>query len=81
MPLEELNIGEDLTYQEYLIKIWETLQKSLGTRGIECAKCIGAIIPKKLLGKEKINKRKISQISFLICSNLNGEIHPKVVGL
>jgi hypothetical protein len=24
MPLEDLNIGEDLTYQEYLVKILDT---------------------------------------------------------
>jgi hypothetical protein len=27
MPLEELTIGEDLTYQEYLVKILDTLEK------------------------------------------------------
>jgi hypothetical protein len=27
MPLEELTIGEDLTYQEYLVKILDTLDK------------------------------------------------------
>jgi hypothetical protein len=27
MPLEELTIGEDLTYEEYLVKILDTLEK------------------------------------------------------
>jgi hypothetical protein len=27
MPLEELTIGEDLTYQEYMVKILDTLEK------------------------------------------------------
>jgi hypothetical protein len=27
MPLEELTIGEDLTYKEYLVKILDTLEK------------------------------------------------------
>jgi hypothetical protein len=27
MPLEELIVGEDLTYQEYLVKISDTLEK------------------------------------------------------
>jgi hypothetical protein len=27
MPLEELQVGEDLTYQEYLVKILDTLEK------------------------------------------------------
>jgi hypothetical protein len=27
MPLEELTIGEDLTYQEYLVKILDTSEK------------------------------------------------------
>jgi hypothetical protein len=27
MPLEELTVGEDLTYQEYLVKILDTSEK------------------------------------------------------
>jgi hypothetical protein len=27
MPLEELTVGEDLTYQEYLVKFLDTLEK------------------------------------------------------
>jgi hypothetical protein len=27
MPLEELTVGEDLTYQEYLVKIFDTSEK------------------------------------------------------
>jgi hypothetical protein len=27
MPLEELTVGEDLTYQTYPMKIWDTLEK------------------------------------------------------
>ena len=27
MPIEDLNVGEDLTYQEYPVKILDTLEK------------------------------------------------------
>jgi hypothetical protein len=27
MPLEDLTVGEDLTYQEYCVKILDTLEK------------------------------------------------------
>jgi hypothetical protein len=56
MPLEELTIGEDLTYQEYPMKILDTLDTSPGIIATRCAKCNGVIILKKrLLGKKKIN--------------------------
>ena len=57
MPLEELQVGEDLTYQEYPVKILDTSEKV--TRNTECVKCNGTIIPKKkLLEKKKINLRQ-----------------------
>jgi hypothetical protein len=53
MPLEELTIGEDLTYQEYPVKLQ---RKSPGIIAIRCAKCSGVTIPKtKPLGKKKIS--------------------------
>ena len=56
MPLEDLNVGEDLTYQEYPVKFWKHRRRSPEIRDTECAKCNGAIIVKKKLpGKEKIS--------------------------
>jgi hypothetical protein len=47
MPLKELIVGKDLTYQEYPVKILDTSEKV--TRN-------GATIQKKmLLGKKKTN--------------------------
>jgi hypothetical protein len=52
MSLEELTIGEDLTYQEYPVKLQRKLPGIIATR---CAKCSGVTIPKmKPLGKKKI---------------------------
>jgi hypothetical protein len=56
MPLEKLTVGKDLTYQEYLVKILDTSEKSPRIIGTTCAKCNGVIIPrKKLPGKKKIS--------------------------
>jgi hypothetical protein len=51
IPMEDLNASEDLSYQEYPIKILETSDE---TRGSRCARCNGGtILRKKLLGKER----------------------------
>jgi hypothetical protein len=56
MTLEELTVGEDLTYQKYPVKIWILQRKSAGIIAIRCVKCSGVIIPKKKLhGKKMIN--------------------------
>jgi hypothetical protein len=56
MPLEELTVGEDLTYQEYPMKILDTSEKSPGITATKCVKCNGASIQKKRLhGKKKTN--------------------------
>jgi hypothetical protein len=56
MSLEELQVEEDLTYQEYPVKILDTSEKVTRKIDTECVKCNGPIIPKKkLLGKKKIN--------------------------
>jgi hypothetical protein len=54
MPLKELTVGEDLTYQEYPVKIWILQTKSPGITATRCVKCNAAIIlKKKPLGKKK----------------------------
>jgi hypothetical protein len=56
MSLEELTVGEDLTYQEYPVKILDTSKKSPGISATRCVKCNGAtILKKKQLRKKKIN--------------------------
>jgi hypothetical protein len=56
MPLEELTIGKDLTYQEYPVKILDTSEKVTEVIATRCAKCSGVTIPKtKPLGKKKIS--------------------------
>jgi hypothetical protein len=56
MPLEELTVDEDLTYQEYPVKILDTSEKSPGITATRCVKCNGATIQKKRLhGKKKIS--------------------------
>jgi hypothetical protein len=60
MPLEELTIGEDLTYQEYPMKILDTLDTSPGIIATRCAKCNGVIIlKKKPLGKRRSAEGRI----------------------
>jgi hypothetical protein len=52
---EELPVGEDLTYQEYLVKILDTSEKVLEITATRCAECNGAPIQKKgPHGKKKI---------------------------
>jgi hypothetical protein len=55
MPLEELTVGKDLTYQEYSVKILDTSDKVTRNNATRCVKCNGAtILKKKSLGKKKI---------------------------
>jgi hypothetical protein len=54
--LEELTVGEDLMYQEYLVKILALQRKSLRKTATRCAKCSAITIPKKKpLGTKKIS--------------------------
>jgi hypothetical protein len=54
--MEELEAKEDLSYQEYHVKILETSERLLETRRSRCARCSGVTIPrKKLHGKGKRN--------------------------
>jgi hypothetical protein len=55
MPLEELTVGEDLTYQEYPVKIfWIPQTKSPKISATRCVKCnVATILKKKPLEKKK----------------------------
>jgi hypothetical protein len=59
IPMEDLDVKEDLSYQEYPSKFWKHLKELPGTRESRCARCNVVIIPrKKLLEKEKKSWRQ-----------------------
>jgi hypothetical protein len=54
LPIEDLDDKEDLSCQEYPVKILETSKRVMQTRRSRCARCNGVTTPRKrLLGKEK----------------------------
>jgi hypothetical protein len=82
IPMEDLDANEDLSYQEYPIKILETSERVTQNKRIKMSRSNGVIISrKKLLGREKKSSRPSFQVSFLIHPNLGDEIHFKGVGL
>jgi hypothetical protein len=82
IPMEDLDANEDLSYQEYPIKILETSERVTRNKRIKMSRSNGVIISrKKLLGREKKSSRPSFQVSFLIHPNLGDEIHFKGVGL
>jgi hypothetical protein len=53
LPMDDFDAKEDLSYQEYPVKILKT-SELLETRRSRCARCNGAtILRKKLLGRAK----------------------------
>jgi hypothetical protein len=78
MPLEELTIGKDLTYQEYLTNILDTSEKVTRNNRYKMCKVQWSNHTKDEATWEKEEQLNAEfQISFLICLNLGGEIHPK----
>jgi hypothetical protein len=78
MPLKELTLGEDLTYQEYPVKILDTSEKVTQNNRYKMCKVHWSNHTKDEDTWEKEEQLKAEfQISFLTCSNLGGEIHPK----
>jgi hypothetical protein len=56
LPMEELEAKEDISYQEYPVKILETFERVARNKRIKMCKVSGAIVPrKKLPGREKKN--------------------------
>jgi hypothetical protein len=56
LPMEDLDAKEDLSYQEYPVKILETSERVLETRRSGCARCNRVTTSRtKLVGKEKKN--------------------------
>jgi hypothetical protein len=63
--LEDIEMGKDLTYKEYPIKILDTSERVTRSKVIRMCKVHGVIIlRKKQPGKERMNSKKI----FLSCS-------------
>jgi hypothetical protein len=51
--MEDLDAKEDLTYQEYPVKLLKTSERVTRNKRIEMLRCNGVTIPrKKLLGRE-----------------------------
>jgi hypothetical protein len=75
MPLEELTIGEDHMYQEYPMKILDTSEKV--TRNNRYRMCKVQWSPHN--EEEATWEKENSLISFPMCTNLGGKIHPKGV--
>jgi hypothetical protein len=54
IPIEDLDVKEDLSYQEYTVKILETSERVTRNKRIKMCKGNGVTTPrKKPLGKEK----------------------------
>jgi hypothetical protein len=82
MPLEELTIGKDLTYQEYLVKNLDTSEKVTRNNRYKMCKVQWSNHTKDEATWEKEDQLKEEFLD--IFSNLTesrGEIHPKGVGL
>ena len=66
LPLEDLDIKEDLSYAEYQSRFWKLQNELLRTKELECVKYNGIIIRKmKLPGKEKITLKQNFHISLV----------------
>jgi hypothetical protein len=64
IPIYELDAKEDISYQQYPIKVLE-MTKLRETRRSRCARCNGVTIStKRLLGKEKKVKSRVSKFLF-----------------
>jgi hypothetical protein len=75
LPLEELNIQDDLTYTEYLVKILDTLERITWSKRIRMCKVEWSHHAKdELLGNERTSYRQNFPNSLLAQPNLEGEI-------
>lgn len=75
LPMEEINVNEDLTYSEYPIRILETSRRITGVKLSTCVKFSGVIIRKmRPLGKEKMNSKQNSPRYSQKFLNLEDEI-------
>jgi hypothetical protein len=74
LPMEELDLGGDLTYRERLIKILDTAERVTVIRSSRCVKFSGVTIWKmKLPGSMKKTSEQITLSYFWVHLNLEGE--------
>jgi hypothetical protein len=82
IPLEEVQLESDLTYEEKPIKILETAERNTRTKTISFARYSGIItLRKKPLGRVKKLFGKITLTYLLAILKLEGELHLKGVSL
>jgi hypothetical protein len=75
LPLEELNVQDNLTYTEHPVKILDTLERITGVRGYGCVRFSGVTMPRmKLLGNERTSYRQNFPTSLLAQPSLEDEI-------
>jgi hypothetical protein len=80
LPMDGLDVKEDLTITERPVRILESWHGLQETGLSQCARCSGVITQRmRQLGKERRNWKRIIHIS-LIHPNLEDEIHLKGVG-
>jgi hypothetical protein len=78
MSLEELTVSEDLTYQEYPVKILDTSEKVTRNNRYKMCKVQWSNHTEEEASWEKEDQLKTKFLDiFPICLNLEGEIHPK----
>jgi hypothetical protein len=84
IPMEDLDGKEDLSYQEYPIKILETSERVTQNKMIKICKVQWSHYTKEEAtreSEEELDGKQDDQVSFLIRLNLGDEIHFKGVGL
>jgi hypothetical protein len=82
IPMEDMDAKEDLSYQEYPIKILETSERGTQNNRIMMCKVQWSYhTEEEATWDRKRTSRQCFRISFLICLNLGDEIHFKGVGL
>ena len=78
VPLEAIQLDNDLTYEESLSRFWSLPVESPAARLSSFAKFSGATIPRmKPPGNERMISAKTTRTYFLANPNLEGEIHLK----
>jgi hypothetical protein len=78
LPMEDLDAKEDLSYQEYPVKILETSERVTQNKKIRMCKVQWSHHTEEEATWEREEElRQSFQVSFLICPNLEDEIHFK----
>jgi hypothetical protein len=82
LPLEDLDVQDDLTYTEHPIKILDTAERITRVRGYGCVGFSGVIMHRmRLIGNKRMSYRQNFPSCLLAQLNLEDEISFKGVGL